>query len=298
MRAYVRLETADGESHELGHGDVIGRLWSVALPMSDPRVSEMHAMISLRGSSLRVLPLRGRIAIDGAPVVEARLVEGQVLGLADDLALTVREVVLPDEVMAIEGEGLARQVLPSVCSLMVGARAELASGHHPRADAILWSDGLRWHVVVGGRARELHAGDTFEAGGRRFAAVTMALSATGAAATQAAGGIGAPVHIVVRFDTAHLYRGDDPPLALDGISARIVSELATIAKPVSWEALAREIWRDEEETAQLRKRWDVALVRLRKKLGEARIRRDLIRADGTGNVELFLARGDTLEDQT
>lgn len=298
MRAYVRLETANGEAHELGHGDVIGRLWSVALPISDPRVSEMHAMISLRGSSLRVLPLRGRIAVDGAPVVEARLVEGQVLSLADDLTLRVREVVLPDEVMALEGEGLARQVLPGVCSLRVGARVELAAGHHPQADAVLWSDGLRWHVRVDRSARELKVGDTFEAGGRRFVAAAMALGATGAAATQAAGGLGTPVHIVVRFDTAHLYRGDDPPLALDGISARIVSELATIGKPVSWEALAREIWRDEEEAAQLRKRWDVALVRLRKKLGEARIRRDLIRADGTGNVELFLGRGDTLVDQT
>jgi len=126
----------------------------------------------------------------------------------------------------------------------------------------------------------------------------MSLDASGAAATLAAGGMAVPVHMVVRYDTVHLQLGDDPPLALDGIGARIVSELVVIAKPVSWEALAREIWRNDEPAVQLRERWDVALVRLRKKLKDARIRPDLVRADGTGNIELFLARGDTLDDQT
>lgn len=297
-RAFVRLQTNAGTFYELGHGDVIGRLWSVALPIQDPRISEMHAMVSLRGSVLRLLGLRGRVAVDEVPSADVRLQSGQRIRLADDIVLTVAHVELPDAVMGLEGDGLPRQGLPNVASLKVGARVELLSGHHPDADAILWSDGLGWRARVGADERELGFGDVLEIGGRRFAAVAMNLDASGAAATLSAGGMGVPVHLVVRYDTVHMHRGDDPPLALDGIGARIVSELVLIAKPISWEALAREIWRNDEPAAQLRKRWDVALVRLRKKLKDARIRPDLVRADGSGNIELFLGRGDTLDDQT
>ncbi len=299
MRAFVRLEIPSGPTVELGHGDVIGRLWSAALCIQDPRVSEMHAMVSLRGSTLRILPLRGRVAIDEIPIVESRLVPGQVIRLADDLTLNVIEVVLPAEVMGLEGDGLPRQVLPNVASLRVAGRVELTPTLHPQADATLWSDGLGWRLrLVATPSRPLTYGDTFTIGERIFTAVPVELQASGAAATLSTGGIGAPLHIVLRYDTAHFYRGEDPPLAIDGIPARMLGELASIGKPINWEALAREIWRDEHETAQLRKRWDVTLVRLRKKLRDARIRTDLIRMDGTGNVELFLARDDTLDDQT
>ena len=55
---------------------------------------------------------------------------------------------------------------------------------------------------------------------------------------------------------------------------------------------------DEDEPAVLRRNWDAAMARLRKKLREARIRTDLVRADRTGNVELVLRRADRVEDQT
>jgi hypothetical protein len=47
----------------------------------------------------------------------------------------------------------------------------------------------------------------------------------------------------------------------------------------------------------LRRRWDVHLGRLRAKLREARIREDLVRPDGRGNLELVLAPRDVVEDQ-
>ena len=37
---------------------------------------------------------------------------------------------------------------------------------------------------------------------------------------------------------------------------------------------------------------------LRRKLKDARIRPNLVRSDRTGNVELFLAEGDEVEDKT
>ena len=58
MRPTVSLQLPDGSIHELGHGDLIGRLWTAALHLDDGRISEAHAMISLRGSELHLLALR------------------------------------------------------------------------------------------------------------------------------------------------------------------------------------------------------------------------------------------------
>lgn len=297
-RAFVRLRAPDGALHDLGHGDVIGRLWSVALPIPDPRVSEMHAMVSLRGSVPRLLGLRGRFAVDATPVADVALAAGQEIVLADGVALTVVDVLLPDEVMALEGDGLARQALPNVASLRLGARVELVAGHLPDAAATIWSDGLEWRVRTARAEHALSFGDGFTVDQRRFRAVALRLDASGAEATLPDGAVLVPLHLTVCYDTVHVHRGGDPPVALDGISARIVSELAIIKQPVAWEALAREIWRDDDASLQLRRRWDVALARLRRRLRDARIRPDLVRADGSGNVELFLARGDTLDDRT
>jgi len=46
VRAFTRLLLPDDKAVELGHGDIIGRLWSAALSIPDPRVSEAHAMVS------------------------------------------------------------------------------------------------------------------------------------------------------------------------------------------------------------------------------------------------------------
>ena len=86
-------------------------------------------------------------------------------------------------------------------------------------------------------------------------------------------------------------------MALSGIGARIISELVACDGPVSWEVLAAMIWRDADGT-DLRGRWDVALARLRRKLIESDLRRDLVRSDGAGHLELFLTEHDGVEDRT
>ena len=48
MHAHAILRDPQGHHHELVHGDVIGRVWSAALQLDDGRVSEAHAMVSLR----------------------------------------------------------------------------------------------------------------------------------------------------------------------------------------------------------------------------------------------------------
>jgi hypothetical protein len=82
MRAFARLSTPDGRLHEVGHGDVIGRLQSSAVPLSDGRISEAHAMISLREQEIRLIALRGGLAVDGLPQREITLEPGQSIELA------------------------------------------------------------------------------------------------------------------------------------------------------------------------------------------------------------------------
>ena len=61
--ATVYLLTPDGEEHALIPGDLIGRMHTAALHLDDGRVSEAHAMVSLRDGSLRLLSLRGGFSV-------------------------------------------------------------------------------------------------------------------------------------------------------------------------------------------------------------------------------------------
>ena len=64
------------------------------------------------------------------------LAAGQRVRLAKDIVLEVLEVVVPSEVLALEGDGLARQVLGGVCSLRVAPRPEIVPGFAGDADAV------------------------------------------------------------------------------------------------------------------------------------------------------------------
>jgi hypothetical protein len=300
MFAYVRLQLPDGTARDLGHGDLIGRLWSAACPIDDPRVSEAHAMVSLRGSQLKLLALRGRFAVDGAPLTELALAVGQHIALADGLHVDVLEVALPDAVMALEGAALPRQALPAVASVRAGPRPELLAGVVPDADAVLWSDGRswRWRLRDAPTAGVPFAvGDTLVIGAHALRATEVPLEGAGQAVTVAHGAIGEPLHLQIRYDTAHILRGNAPPVVIDGMSARILAELADMGVPAPWDVIARELWPDEDNPTALRNRWDVAVWRLRKKLRDGRVRPDLVRSDRSGNIELCLARHDTLENR-
>lgn len=301
MRTFVRFRLDDGDIRELGPGDIIGRSWSSTLCLADPGISEAHALVSLRGASLKLLALRGRFAVDDRTVSEIELVAGLRVRLTREIGFEVIEVQLPDEVLALEAEGFPRQILEGTCSLRAKPRPELVPGFHPDADASLWSDGVDWMLRLGSTRdddRPLVPGDTFEVAGLTFKAVGVALGNAGYPTTAAFLAVGSPLHLIVRYDTVHIHREIEPSLALDGISARILSELAVIKLPIAWEALAKEIWPDDSDLVSLRRKWDTSVARLRRKLRDARIRPNLIRADGTGNVEIYLMREDQVDDQT
>ncbi|HMV66767.1 MAG TPA: hypothetical protein PKA64_07945, partial [Myxococcota bacterium] len=113
----VELCLPSGERHTLLHGDLIGRLWSAALRLDDPRVSEAHAMVSHRGREMKLLALRGRFQADGLPTTEVSVHPGMEITLAPGLVLTVAAVTLPPAVLAIAAPGVAARVLPGVTSL-------------------------------------------------------------------------------------------------------------------------------------------------------------------------------------
>ena len=130
-------------------------------------------------------------------------------------------------------------------------------------------------------------GDGFEVAGQRFTLVEMALTPEGGG-TRQEGALGAPLVIEARHDTVHISKGEQVVLRLVGIQARMVSELALMAAPAPWRVVAKEIWPTETREHQLRRRWDIHLTRIRRGLREARVRGDLIKADGRGNYELVL----------
>ena len=111
-------------------------------------------MVSLRGSALKLLALRGRFAVEDRPVNEVELRVGLAIWLTNDLRIEVAAISLP-------------------------------AGH---------------------------------------------------LTTVAVGSVQSPLELILRYDNAHIHREGDQPLALGGISAHILSELADMAQPLSWEA--------------------------------------------------------------
>ncbi len=299
MYAWVEVRLPDGSVHELGHGDLVGRLWSAALPIDDARVSEAHALVSLRGGELQLLALRGALSVGGQPLSRIALTPGLRVSLAEGIELEVLSVDLPDDVLALEGDGLPRQVLAGVCSLVTRPRPRLMAGSVGGAAAVFWTTRDAWRVRVGdAEVRPFAAGDAFTTDGRTFRAVEVALGQAGAERTHARGGTPSPLRLVATYDSVHLHREGWPVLALGGLSARIVSELVALGGPVSWEVVAGELWRAKTDRLVLRRRWDVGLARLRRRLEAAHVRPDLVRADGSGQVELVLYAHDVVEDLT
>ena len=92
------MRLPDGGRRDLGPGDIIGRMPTAALVLDDARVSEAHALITLRAGELRLLPLRGRCAVDGELVNEATLEPDMVIEPAPGLELLIEDVHLPQDV--------------------------------------------------------------------------------------------------------------------------------------------------------------------------------------------------------
>ncbi len=298
MQATTTLQTPDGETWILGHGDIIGRLWSAGLQLSSPHVSEAHALVSLRGGKLHLLSLRGLFAVEGTPTKDLVLDIGQRIHFARDIWVDVVDLTLPEVVLGLEGTDLVRQPIPGVASLRTSPTMALLPGARDGAVAVFWSTGDGWTVRTDDGEAPLEPGWRIEVPGGYIRAVALQLSQAGPAPTRVLGRVDAPIRVETHWDTVHLHREGHPTITLTGHPARIISELGVVGTPVSWEHLAEQLWNDIDDRNVLRKRFDTVLARLRRKLRQDGLRPDLIRPDGAGNFSLVLRPTDTLDDRT
>ncbi len=253
-------------------------------------------MVSLRGGTLKLLALRGHLVVDGTPMSQTVLVPGQVISLARSLELIVVDVTMPHSVPAIEGVNLPRQILPPVASLVDG---KLVAGFVSDADALLWNDGGGLYLRLPGESdRVLALGDeVMTRSGETFVIVEVKLSAAGVPDTTSPPALRPALVLVIRFDVVHVRQGEHI-VPIDGLAARLVTELAQMRVPVDWRTLARELWSDESDDDALRGRLDGVLGRLRKRLRDAGLPLDLVRSDGRGHLELMLGPRDRIKDET
>lgn len=296
MHAHLLLRGPRGQSHTLGPGDIIGRNWCASLHIDDPRVSEAHALLSLRGDKLRLLSLRGRFLVDGRPQTDVALAVGMRIAFAPGVDYEVIDLSVPEAVLALRSAGMADTALHGAAAIVLRPDPQLV---HPTTEGVsIWI----WPVDRGARLRrgtddpqDLQPGDSFVIDGRTFQLVLVATSPSAPTAERST--VQQPLRIVARYETVHIHRRGGSPLVLDGVQARLVSELVAFGVPVPWRALAGELWPELDDNSLLRKRLDGAIARLRTTLADGGVRTDLVRNNGQGQFELLLDAADSVDDQ-
>ncbi len=295
MRAFAVLAGL-GEDYIVGHGDLIGRTSSAAVVIDDPRISEAHAIVSLRRHELHLLSLRRMVIADGKPVSDIKLTKGMRITLVEDIQFTVTQIEAPRAVLALALPSGEVQMLPQVASITT-APVRLHTKLVPDAAASIWFTGDHWTLRIGNTTTQVAPLDEFTLDGQRFAFVLMPIGDASVASTQGEALVAAPIKLVAYYDSVQIYQRNQKVHTVGGTGARIISELIGCQGPTHWEVIAREIWPDEVEALPLRHRWDVSLGRLRTRLRNAGVR-DLLRADGTGQLALEMYPGDEIEDKT
>lgn len=298
MSAFVKLSLPTGETCTVGPGAIVGRSFAADVHLEDGRVSEAHALISLRGGEFVLFALRGRVRVEGRDVPRVTLERGLEVELARGVALRVLELELPTEMLALEGPGVPRQVLTGVVSVCTSPTLHIVGGVRADAAALIFSDGLAWFARTGeGKARRVRAGDTLEAGGATLRFVSQARQAVGTPETGPASALGG-LRLVSQGASVHLWPpGASSPCVVSGQPALVLAALLGSGKPMRWESLAERLWEGDEPDEVVRHRLDVVLGKLRRRLEEAGVRRDLVTSHHNGFLELVLYPGDQAHDR-
>lgn len=286
-------------------GDLIGRLVSAHVVISDPRVSEAHALVCLRRRALRVLGLRGALSVGGREVDVVTLTPGLTVELADGLTFTVERVDLPAQSLVLCGtEQGPVELGASSYSLLPGDASgqrtlRLIAGYVHGAAAHLWSSGARlWIRPAGQEAEPIDTDGRWTIAGCPLRVIQRPLDGTEDTMIDAGRNERTSLVIVARYTSVHLQR-DGGTAVLTGKPANLVSELVGFGgKPVAWETVSRQIWGEHGDREQLRDNFDATRSRLRRQLRDLGVRDDLVSLDGSGNVELVLYPGDHMIDET
>jgi hypothetical protein len=297
----VTLQLEDGSTHTLAPGDLIGRMWSAALRIDHPRISEAHAMVSLRGEQLQLLRLRGGLWVDDRPVTEADLDPGLRVRLCQDVVLDVVDVELPSELLSlVPDHGGPVPLTGTVYSLATTDGDAIVARYVAGAAAYIWTTSTGLALArTGEPARLLAAGDTLTVGAFGFRVCSVPIEDAVGPATQFPGNVWLPMRIRARYDVVEIHVPGRPPVELHGVCAKIVSELVSVGGMESSDAVASAVCgAGRPDPVQLRKRLDKNLWTLRRKLEQAHLRPDLVRATGTGFLQLSLQDGDEVVDET
>lgn len=292
-----------GMDYQVFPGSLIGRLVTADVMLSDPRVSEAHALVSLRGRSLRLLALRGMLLVDAQEVDSVELQPGLIVELAEGLALTVESVELPSHTLLLCGAVPdAVELRASVYSLVSEPRADgpavrLVVGFVEGAEGHLWYSGGRlWMRLAGHAAEPLNVGGPWSVAGCPLRVLRIPLGDTSDTEAQSSRPrSGFVLH--ARYTTVHVQHARGTSV-ITGKPANLISELVRFSgKPIPWDVLSREIWGAEADRSLLRKSFDSTMRRLRGQLHDLELREDLVRLDGSGNVELVLTASDRAVDE-
>ncbi len=295
---HVILLGPHGDATTLHPGDIIGRGFGAALRIDDPRISEAHAMVSLRGPDLLLLALRGGLQVDGQGLTSVPLAPGLRVRLARDLELTVVALRLPPEVLALAFGDAPPTVLVGPAVSVAGTPPRLQPRLVPTALAVAWTDGRGWRIAVGEELPEpLIAGATWTLEGVTLRALAVARESAGLLPTCAEGRGEPPLHLLLRHDAVHIHRPDQPSLSLNGRVARILCELHALGGIADWKVAASQIWGPDKTDSELRTSWDKTVHQLRHRLRKAGVRTNLVRATHTGAFELLLLPTDQVTDE-
>ena len=293
--AFFRVKES-GEVSALGPGEFIGRSEMAALFLDDPRISEAHAMVSLREGALKLLALRGRFRLGQEVLTEVTLREGMTLELAPGVEIVCDQVELPRMLLGVHFEGMPPLTLTGTMSVHAGPPPRLTRGYDPEGQAVLWSVGERWRVRARGQQpRGLAAGDVLEVGGLELEAIAVPLGQ--AAHTNTRSGLRAPLSLVCLSEVVRIERGGEPDVLVSGIPGKILAALLRRGLAASWREITASVWPgDASMESALRRRFDAGLSRLRAQLAHvSEAGEELITLDGTGLLVLQLGDQDRAE---
>lgn len=299
------LSLPDGTTVSLAPGAIIGRMAGAALRLSDPRISEAHALVTVRGTDLRLLSLRGRMSAGGHLTGAVTLTPGLRVVLAGFYPLLVLDVLLPRAVLAVavttrEGRRHGPFPVDGVTSLVPLGKEDatpcFTARFHADAPGVLWhhDDTLRLRRKDGSE-EILTPGSATNLDPWRLECVMAPLSTWDAGETAADGRLDDALTVTLNYDVVHVRATSGGTVSFDGLLARLISEVACVRTPVAWGDIALALWPEENDEAVVRGRWDQATSRIRRKLRAAGLRGDLLRSS-SGLVELVLGPRDTLED--
>lgn len=306
MRVQAKLLLDDGRRVEVTPGAILGRMPQCAVRIEDPRVSEAHALVSLRGAQLRLLALRGRLSVDGKPKTDIILNAGLNITLASFFRLTVEAVELPANLLAISLREPPWDTLGAhgVVAIHPHSASPLRAGYDPEAEAHIWTRDagsfLRRKNTTSDAVLDepLLPGSTFQVAGREFGLDWVQRDALEARPTTELGHDQTRLNLVLNYDSVRITSSDGRSAIIDGIGARALCELYEVRSPIAWQEVAQLLWPEELSAPTRRQRWDQLLTRVRMRLREAGLRSDLLRSSQRGLVELVLGPEDTVEDRT